>query len=370
MLLKNCTFFNEEFEKEYGDIKIENGKIAEIGFFPEDGRDMSGRLVFPGFVDVHIHGANGGDTNDMSLKSLEKMSAYLAKRGVTSFCPSTMTQPVERLCEIAEFTAKAEVSGAKIAGINFEGPFISREKCGSQSKEHITAGTKENFDRLYEAANGKMKLITVAPEAFDSYEFIKHASAKCAVSLGHSNADEAESRRAFEAGASHITHLFNAMSPMATREAGVAGAALDSEATCELICDGRHVSPTVLRNAFKILGEDRAVVVSDSMRAAGLGEGEYELGGQTVYVAENGGVARLADGAIAASITNVFDEFKNLLSYGIELKAALKACTINPARVIGEEKSIGSIAKGKCADLTVTDEEFNILEVYINGTLA
>ncbi|MBQ3903931.1 MAG: amidohydrolase family protein, partial [Eubacterium sp.] len=163
---------------------------------------------------------------------------------------------------------------------------------------------------------------------------------------------------------------YNAMSPMTAREAGAVGAALDSKATCELICDGYHICPEVLRNTFKILGENRAVAVSDSMRAAGLGSGEYELGGQTVYVKENDGVARLSDGTIAASITNLFTEFKNLLSFGIDFKTALKACTINPARVIGAEDAIGSIAPGKSADFTVIDEKLELVEVYINGTLA
>ena len=160
------------------------------------------------------------------------------------------------------------------------------------------------------------------------------------------------------------------MTPMTHREAGIVGTAFDSDVTCELICDGEHICPAVLRNAFKILGEDRAVVISDSMRGAGLESGEFELGGQMTFVRENDKVAKLADGTIAASITNVFDEFRNLLSFGIDLKSALKACTINPARVIKEDKNIGSIAAGKSADFIVTDEEFNLKEVYIDGILA
>lgn len=368
MILKNCTFFNENFEKEFGDIKIKDGKIKAIGFFAKDGKDMSGKIVLPGFVDIHIHGAAGGDTGDNSAESLNKMSAYLAKNGVTSFCPTTMSRPVDELIKTAGVIAGYKYNGgAKIAGINFEGPFISKEKCGSQNTEFITAGSCADFDDLYDAAGGLMKLITVAPEAFYSDEFIENAALQIAVAIGHTNATADECKKAFSLGAGHVTHLFNAMSQMTAREAGAVGAALDSNATCELICDGFHICPEVLRNSFKILGEDRAVAVSDSMRAAGLGTGEFELGGQTVYVKENDGVARLENGAIAASITNLFDEFKKLLSFGIDFKTALKACTINPARVIGEDENIGSVAVGKCADFTVVDEDMNLLEVYING---
>ena len=160
------------------------------------------------------------------------------------------------------------------------------------------------------------------------------------------------------------------MTPMSHREAGVVGTAFDSDITCELICDTHHICPAVLRNAFKILGEDRACVISDSMRGAGVGVGEFELGGQPVFVKEGDTVARLEDGTIAASITNVYDEFKNLISIGIDEKTALKSCTINPAKVIGEDDKVGSIAKGKCADLIAADKNLNIVEVYIDGKLA
>ena len=371
MILKNCTFYNESFEKEFGDIRIENGRISEIGIFPENGKDMSGRIILPGFIDIHIHGANGGDAGDNTAESLKKMSSYLAKNGVTSFCPTTMTRPMDVLCNTARFiSGYKNENGSKIVGINFEGPYISKEKCGAQNAEFIKNGDIGEAKKLNELSLGLMKLITIAPEAFDSKEFIEQTKAFCTVSIGHTNADYAECKKAIELGASHITHLFNAMTPMTHREAGVVGAALDSGVSCELICDGEHICPAVLRNAFKTLGEDRAVVISDSMRAAGLGEGEFELGGQKVFVKENDGVARLEDGTIAASITNLFTEFKNLLSFGIDIKTALKACTINPAKVIKEDKNIGSIAKGKLADLIIVDEELSILEVYINGTLA
>lgn len=371
MILKNCTFYNEVFEKEFGDIKIENGSIAEIGFFAEDGIDMSGKIILPGFVDIHIHGAGGGDTCDATAESLDKITSTLARRGVTSFCPTTMTLPVDRLCSIVKVIDGYKSRGAKIAGINLEGPFISMSKKGAQNGEYVAEGTVEAFEKINNASNGRVKLITVAPEAFDSDGFIKSVSERCTVSVGHSSANAVQCQRAFDMGAGHTTHLYNAMTPMTHREAGIVGTALDNKnVTCELICDTEHICPTVLRNTFKILGEDRAVVISDSMRGAGLGIGEFELGGQTAYVKDGYKVAKLADGTIAASITNLFTEFKNLLNIGIDFKTALKSCTINPARVIKEDNNIGSIAVGKCADLIVADDELNISEVYIDGISA
>ena len=370
MILKNCTFFNEEFEKEFGDIEIENGRIKSLGILSENGRDMEGSLIVPGFVDIHIHGCAGGDASDASPESLDKMSAELARHGVTSFCPTTMTLPHETLLRAVECIAAYRSVAAKIAGINLEGPYISKEKCGAQNSTNIRAGSIDELEELIKASDGKIRMITVAPEAFDSGDFIRRASEKLTVSVGHSAADEAQCRKAISQGVSHATHLYNAMSPMSHRDAGVAGTALDSGITCELICDGAHVCPTVLRNSFALLGENRAVAVSDSMRAAGLGAGEYELGGQTAYVRDGDSVARLADGTIAASVTNLHQELKNLVSYGVDFRAALKACTINPARVIGADAQTGSIAVGKCADLVVLDEKLDIKEVYIDGTLA
>lgn len=371
MILKNCTFYGKSFEKEFGDIKIENGRITEIGTCGKDGKDMTGKIILPGFVDIHTHGCAGGDCCDKNRASLDKITAQLAKNGVTSFCPTTMTLPVPVIAEIAEFISNYSSAGAKIAGINLEGPFIAMSKKGAQNGDYVVAGTIEDFDKIYNASKGLVKLITIAPEAFDSKDFIAHAAEKCTVSIGHSAADSKQTQKAVEYGIRHATHLFNAMTPMTHREAGIVGTVLDdSHVTCEIICDTEHVCPTVLRNTFRILGEDRACVISDSMRGAGLGEGEFELGGQTVYVKEGYKVAKLEDGTIAASITNVFDEFKNLLRIGIDFKTALKSCTINPARAIREDHNIGSIEVGKCADLIVTNENLEIEEVYIDGILS
>ena len=331
MIFKNVTFYNEVFQKDVADIQVENGRITAIGVLEQEGRDMQGYTLLPGFVDIHIHGRGGGDFSDGTVSSMDRISASLAKCGVTAFCGTTMTLPREKLTDIL-VTARGYMgkeAGARLLGVNLE------------------------------------------PEAFDSADLIRQISGCCRVSLGHSCATAEEANAAFDAGAGHVTHLFNAMPPMNHRVPGLPGAALDrSDVTCELICDGGHIDPIMLRNAFRLLGQDRACVISDSMRAAGLGPGTYELGGQTVYVKENGRYAVLEDGTIAASITDLFTEFKNLLRFGIDFETALRSCTINPARAIGMDDQIGSIATGKYADLLFVDEDLNVAEVYVDGIQA
>ncbi len=371
MIFKNCTFYNDKFEKQIADLEIQNGLIANIGKLNGKGRDMSGFLLIPGFIDIHIHGCGGADACDAKIESLETMSQELSHHGVTSFCPTTMTLSRNDICSIVSAISDCKPKGAKIAGINLEGPFISKDKKGAQNSNFIRRATIGEFDEIYNKSKEKIKLITIAPETFGSREFIEYASQKCTVSIGHSNADSDTCRAAFDSGARHVTHLYNAMTALGHREEGIVGAALDDERImCELICDGGHILPSVLRSTFKILGDDRAVVISDSMRGAGLEPGQYELGGQSVFVKEGALFATLSNGTIAASITNLHQEFKNLIAFGIDFKTALKACTINPAKAIKEDSKLGSIKKGKCADLVFLDDDLNIKEVYIDGILA
>ncbi|MDE6413003.1 MAG: N-acetylglucosamine-6-phosphate deacetylase, partial [Eubacterium sp.] len=319
MVLKNVCFYNEVFEKEIADFRIENGKITEIGIIDEDGRDMSGLTALPGFVDIHIHGGNGGDFSDATKEAVDKISAYLAKHGVTSFCGTSMTLDNQSLTDIVKCGKdySGNEAGAKLVGINLEGPFISYDKKGAQNGAFVRAGTVEEFNQLFADSGELVKLITIAPEAFESEAFIKAVSQKCTVAIGHTSANSAQTQEAVSFGVSHATHLYNAMTGMTHREAGVVGTVMDCEnVMCELICDGGHVCPTVVRNTFRILGENRVCVISDSMRGAGLGAGEFDLGGQMTYVYENGKYAVLEDGTIAASIINVFDEFINLLDFG------------------------------------------------------
>ncbi len=368
MVLKNAKLFDESFALIRADLAVKDDAITEIA--PQldgDGVDFSGCVLLPGLIDIHIHGCAGADFGDASTDSLDTMSRYLASRGITSFCPASMTVPESQLTPAYRATAAfmGKESGAYVHGINMEGPFISHKRKGAQPGEHIRKPDLAEFDRLRSIC--KVSLVDIAPEAEDAFGFAATASSICTVSAAHTAAPYELAAEAFQKGFSHVTHLFNGMDGMFPREPGVAIAALDDpKCSCELICDGRHIYPALLRIAFRQLGEDRTVVVSDAMKASGLGDGEYDLGGQTVYV--KNGFATLADGSFAASTSNIFEEFCNIVRYGIPLKQAVKSCTINPARVIGADRETGSLKIGKTADILVLNEEMTeIRAVYIKG---
>ena len=371
MILKNAVVYGADFAPQKLDIAVSDGVIARLGTaLPDaDGAlDCAGCTVVPGFVDIHIHGGGGGDMADADAASLQRMSRYLAARGVTSFCPASMTLPFEELR--AQFAAveafKGSEQGAHILGVRMEGPYISMEKKGAQCADYVRAPDLAEFCAL--DAVSPVCAVDVAPEVDGALDFAEEASKRCTVSAGHTAATFDETETALAHGFSHATHLFNAMPPIRNRDPGAVTAFFDSgTATAEMICDGFHNHPAVVRMAFRLLGSDRAVVVSDSMRAAGCEDGVYVLGGQEVFVRD--GKARLADGTIAASTTNLFEEFCNLLSWGVPFADALRACTINPARVAGAADTVGSIEAGKCADLLVLDAELRIRRVMIRGRL-
>lgn len=369
MILKNGLVYNHQFRPEKLDIAVTGETIAQVTAHPLQGEnvlDCTGCTIVPGFIDIHIHGGGGGDFADASVESLQKMSVYLADRGVTSFCPASMTIPEAELTE--QFRAaeafKGQEAGAYLQGINMEGPYISLAKKGAQCAEYVRPADFAEFSRLH--AISRIALVDVAPETEGALAFAQAASKICTVSMAHTAATFEEAQAGLANGFSHATHLYNAMPPIQNRAPGTVTAVFDSEtATAELICDGFHNHPAVLRLAFRELGADRAVVVSDSMRGAGCADGDFVLGGQTVYVRD--GKARLADGTIAASTSNLFEEFRNLLSWGIPFVSALKACTCNPARVAGVYDKTGSIETGKYADLLVLDSENNIRDIFIKG---
>ena len=371
MLIQNGIVYDGSFHPQRADVLLRDDRIAQIGGdLPQtdDVLDCTGCTVVPGFVDIHIHGGGGGDMADADPQSLQKMSRYLAHCGVTSFCPASMTLPRETLeTQFAAVEAfKGSEEGARILGVRMEGPYISMEKKGAQCGDWIRPADIEEFRALH--AISRVCAVDVAPETEGACAFAEAASAYCTVSAGHTAATFEQMQQGLLHGFSHGTHLFNAMPPIRNRDPGAVTALLCSEtATAELICDGFHNHPAVVRMAFRLLGSDRAVVVSDSMRAAGCADGDYVLGGQRVFVRD--GKARLADGTIAASTTNLHEEFCNLLAWGIPFADALRACTINPARVAGEDARIGSIEPGKAADLLVLDAQNRIRCTIIHGKM-
>lgn len=366
MIIKNALVYGGDFKAEITDIEIENDIIKAIGKTDKDGADFSGLTVLPGFIDIHIHGTRLADSSSGRVEEIATISKALAEHGITSFCPTTMTLPHKTLVSafkaVADYMGKEE--GAYIHGINMEGPFISLAKKGAQAAEHVRKPDLEEFEELNSIC--PIKLVDVAPEEDGAIEFAQKASKVCTVSAAHTSATFLQAEHGFRNGFTHATHLFNAMTPIQNREPGVPGAVFDNgSVTAELICDGFHNHPAVIRTAFRQLGEDRICVISDSMSAADNGDGEYELGGQTVYVRD--GKATLADGTIAASTSNVFDEFRNLLKFGIDFVPALKACTANPAKAIGIYSQTGSVEVGKRADLTVIDSNAQLRHVFVKG---
>ena len=373
MLLIHANYLDEDFRLVQGDIEIEDGKILRVGKdLPRKEEDLAvdcagSYTVVPGFVDVHIHGCAGADTCDATREALEAMAAFLLAHGVTSFCPTTMTTSRETI-QAALLAAKDMMDhpmeeGARVVGVNMEGPFIARERKGAQKEEDILPPDFPLFQRFYEESGGIVRLVDVAPEQPGGLDFVEKASQLCTVSIAHTTADYDQAKAAFDKGVTHATHLFNAMSGLHHRKPGVVGAVFDdSRVRGELICDGFHIHPAVLRAAFRLLG-DRALIVSDSMRANGMPEGEaFDLGGQMVTVHQ--GKALLPDGTIAGSVTNLHQEIKNLVSFGVPFEQAVKAATLLPARAIGLDREIGSIAPGKRADLVVLDENLDIAAVY------
>lgn len=373
MLLIHANYLDEDFRLVQGDIEIEDGKILRVGKdLPRKEEDLAvdcagSYTVVPGFVDVHIHGCAGADTCDATREALEAMAAFLLAHGVTSFCPTTMTTSRETI-QAALLAAKDMMDhpmegGARVVGVNMEGPFIAKERKGAQKEEDILPPDFPLFQRFYEESGGIVRLVDVAPEQPGGLEFVEKASQLCTVSIAHTTADYDQAKAAFDKGVTHATHLFNAMSGLHHRKPGVVGAVFDdSRVRGELICDGFHIHPAVLRAAFRLLG-DRALIVSDSMRANGMPEGEaFDLGGQMVTVHQS--KALLPDGTIAGSVTNLHQEIKNLVSFGVPFEQAVKAATLLPARAIGLDGEIGSIAPGKRADLVVLDENLDIAAVY------
>lgn len=371
MFLVNAAYLDQDFRLVRGDLEIEGGRIRQVGEKLSWSQndlvvDCQGYTIVPGFVDVHIHGCAGADTCDGKRESIDAMAEFLLTKGVTSFCPTTMT--VDRAeIEAALLAAKACVDqpgpGARVVGVNMEGPFIAAARKGAQKEEAILPPDPELFRHFQELSGGIVRLVDIAPEQPGGLAFIREVKDLCAVSIAHTTANYDQAKESFDAGITHATHLFNAMSGLHHRDPGVVGAVFDdSRVYAELICDGFHIHPAALRAAFQVLG-DRALVISDSMRANGMPEGEpFDLGGQMVTVRE--GKATLADGTIAGSVSNLHQEVKNLVSFGIPLEQAVKAASLIPARSIGLEEEIGSIAPGKRADLVVLDENLDIVAVY------
>ncbi len=367
MRITGAEVYGSDHKFHKKDLFIKDGLITDVAISDEEIIDASGCYAIPGLIDIHFHGAMGYDVCDGTMEAFEKIAEYEAGRGITAICPATLTLPVSKLKEIlavgAEFASrdygKRKETMADLVGFNMEGPFISHIKKGAQNEEYIRkcdAGTVLEF---VEASKGLVKIIGLAPEENAGFEdYIKAVRDNVKVSLAHTNADYDTAMKAFEAGACHAVHLYNAMTGMSHRQPGVVGAVFDKrDVTAELICDGIHIHPAVVRTSFELLGKDRLIMISDGLRATGMPDGEYELGG--LATVKKGREIRLAtDGAIAGSGTDLMGCLQTaVLEMGIPLEIAVAAATINPAKCIGIDNEYGSLENGKKANVVLLDKK-------------
>ncbi len=339
---------------------------AQVISLPEDA------TVLPGFIDVHVHGAGAQDTMDASIDALFVMSEMLAKEGTTSYLATTMSQTSERIDEaltaVSKYRGMHSECGARLLGVHLEGPYLSQKRAGAQAPENIIAASAEEFDRYQESAGGSIRLLTLAPECEGALDFIRHLTARgVRVGIGHTDAGVRDIQNAMEAGAVSVTHTFNAQSPLHHRDIGTVGAALLYDALyTELIADTIHVSVPAMQLLCKCKPRERVILITDAMRAKGLGNCESELGGQKVFVKD--GEARLAGGALAGSVLPMNVAVANMVTkVGVTLEEAADFASANPARMLGLYDKLGSIAVGKYADFTVLDGQYNVLYTVRGG---
>ena len=372
MFYKNARIFGADFQFHHGAFEVTDGKFGAIlpDTVPGDAIDLQGATVIPGLIDVHSHGNSGADFSDGDYEGLKAMAAYYAKSGVTSFAPASMTLPypvLEQAFANAKKLVEENISGLSVLrGIQMEGPYFSYKKRGAQNPDYLKAPDFEGFKALYDGCGGLIRIVDIAPELPGAKEFMEKASKLCTVSVAHTDSDYDHAKAAYDAGATHLTHLYNAMPPIHHRNPGVIPAAAENpNVRAELICDGYHIHPASVRLAFALF-KDRMVLVSDSGRCAGMPEGSrFEIGGQDAWLRD--GVAKLADGTIACSAANLWQCLTNVMHWGIPEEEAIRAATYNPACAIGAEGIVGSIASGKQADFLICTPDYSEKRVFIAG---
>ena len=370
MIFTNAKVFRESGEYIEGGFIVEDGKFIEVFAGERAGDvDLKGAKVIPGLVDIHIHGAAGADFSDGDMDGLTRMARTLAKLGVTGFLPTSMTLPYETLAKAFDTAVELRDNRpddcARPLGIHMEGPFFSEKKKGAQNADYLKTPDFDAFEKLQRGCDNFIRMVDLAPELEGSVEFTTKASKECTVSIAHTDSGYEDACAVLDAGANHLTHTYNAMPPIHHRKPGVIGAGSERDNVfAELICDGYHIHPSSVRMAF-MLFPGRICLVSDAVRCCGMPEGKYDLGGQDVFLKD--GIAKLEDGTIAGAASDLFADMKNAISFGISEAEAICCATINPAKSVGVEDMVGSIAEGKYADFIVCDDELNLVEVYIDG---
>lgn len=375
MIIKNALVFTLDQGFVNKEVKIKNGRFTDEDIVEDTVIDAQGNYLIPGLVDIHFHGCAGHDFSDGTPEALQAIGAYELKNGITSICPASMTLAEETLANVCEnayaYYTKPETDkpeGSRLCGIHLEGPFISMEKKGAQNPAYVKSPDIAMFNRLQDAAHGLVKLITIAPETEGAEEFIKELSSKVHISVGHTCSDYDTAYKAFALGADHVTHFFNAMPAFTHRAPGVFGAAFDQKHVMpEMICDGVHINPSAVRVVFSLFGKERMIMISDSMMATGMEDGDYSLGGLPVKV--HGNLATLADGTIAGSATNLMDCVRTVVKkMDIPLETAIRCASYNPAKAIGVDDVCGSIEAGKLGDCVIlSKDDLAIQKVILGG---
>ena len=369
IIIDNGIIFRPDNKFHTGTIAISNGRITND--IPENAIRINaeGLYVIPGLTDIHFHGCMGHDFCEGNNEAFTAIAEYEAMNGITTICPATMTLPENDLTRIMRAAKSFSRENSALIGINLEGPFISRQKKGAQNPAYIVPPDVEMLRRLQGESGGLIRVATVAPETDGAISFIEDAKSLAKISIAHTACDYDTAKIAFEAGASHVTHLYNAMNGINHRNPGPIVAALESGAMVELICDGVHIHPAVVRMTMKLFGADRVIFISDSLEAAGMPDGEYTLGGQKVI--KHGRRATLEDGmTLAGSVTNLMECMRlTVTEMGIPLEDAVKCACVNPVKAIGLDGVYGRIETGRAANIVMLDGDLKFVCVIQNGRI-